>query len=47
MGDVKHSVGDVVNDTVTTMCGARWGLELLGDHFISYVNIYHYAVHPK
>ena len=29
-GDVKYSVGDVVNNIVITMYGARWVLKILG-----------------
>lgn len=29
-GDIKHSLGNTVNNTVITISGARWVLELLG-----------------
>ena len=38
-GDVKYSVGSRVNNIVITIYGTRWALDLLGDHFLSYMNV--------
>ena len=32
---VQHR--NIVNNIVVTMCGARWVLELLEDHFVNYM----------
>ena len=32
----KDSLGKVVNNIVTIMYGARWVLEILGDHSVKY-----------
>ena len=29
-GDVKHGIGNIVNNIVITVCGARWELKILG-----------------
>ena len=42
--DVKYNIGDVVNNTAITMCGARWALKVSGGHF---VKSNHYVVYPK
>ena len=34
--DVKYSTGNIINDIVITMYGARWVLELSKDHFVKY-----------
>lgn len=39
-GDVKYSAGTIVNNIIMTMYSARWVLELLGDHFMNYMNVY-------
>ena len=33
--DVKYSIGNTVNNRIT-MYGARWVLEILGEHFVKY-----------
>ena len=38
-GNVKHSMGNIVNSIVITMCGARWLLDLWGHHFVRYINV--------
>ena len=35
--DVRYTVGNSVNNIVITMCGARWGLELLEGPTVNYV----------
>ena len=35
--DVKSSRGNVVNGIVITKYGARWVLEVSGDHFVNYL----------
>lgn len=37
--EIKHSIGNVVNDTVMTMLGATWVLDLPGNHSVNYVNV--------
>lgn len=44
--DIECSVGSVANDIATIVCGARWVLEIPGDHFEKYM-IDHCAVHLK
>ena len=39
IGDVKYSIGNIVNNIVITMCGVRWVLHLYGDHVLSYTHI--------
>ena len=34
---VKYSVGNTVNKVVRTMHGAKWGLEVVGEHFVKYM----------
>ena len=36
-GDVKYSIGNIVNIIVTTVCGARWALEILGEQCVKYM----------
>ena len=36
-GGIKESTGNIVNNTVTTMCGVRWVLEIPGEHSVKYV----------
>lgn len=36
-GDVKDSVGDIVNNFVITKCGASWVRKHQGEHFVKYV----------
>ena len=31
LGDVKHSIGNIVNNIVMTVYGARWALEISED----------------
>ena len=31
-GNVKYIIGNVVNDIVTIMYGARWALKILGEN---------------
>lgn len=38
-GDVEHSRGNTVNTTVITMYAARWELDFLGGHVLSYINL--------
>ena len=38
----KYSTGNIVNNTVITVCGVRWVLEILGESLCN-----HYAVHLK
>lgn len=33
--DVRYSIGNIVNKTIITMCGAGWALDLLGGHFVN------------
>ena len=33
---VKYSIRNMVNDIVITVYGARWVLEILGEHFVKY-----------
>ena len=35
--DVKYSIGNRVKSIVTTMYGARWLLEISGDHSVKYM----------
>ena len=37
--DVKYNIGNIVSNVVITMYGARWVLDLVGDHIVSYANI--------
>ena len=37
--DIKCSIGDIVNNIVVTMYGARWVLDISGDPFVSYINV--------
>ena len=37
--DVKYTIGNIVNNIVTTMCGAKWVLELSRE---SLHRLYHY-----
>ena len=37
--DVTNSIGNLVNNIVMTVCGARWILDLLGDHFVRHINV--------
>ena len=32
-GDVKHSIGNIVNNIIITTYRVRWVQDLLGDHF--------------
>ena len=32
-------IGNIVDDTVINMYGARWVLDLLRDHFVSHINV--------
>ena len=34
--DVKYSIENVINNTVITMYGARWVLEISGEHYEVY-----------
>ena len=43
-GDVKYHIGSPVSNTVVTVYGARWGLEISGG--ILYM-IKNYAIHLK
>ena len=36
-GDVKYSIVTIVNNTVITMYGARWVLEILGNLFVKHM----------
>lgn len=36
-GDVKESIGDIDNNIVITMYGARRIPEILGEHFVKYI----------
>lgn len=36
-GDATDSLGHIVNNVVVTMCGARWVLEILEEHFVKYM----------
>ena len=38
-GDTKYSIENTVNNSMITMCGARWALEISGEHFMKYVII--------
>lgn len=38
-GDVKYSMGNIVDDVVRTMNGARWAPDLWGNHVLSYTNV--------
>ena len=38
-GDVKYSLGNMVNNIVITMYGATWLLEISVGHFLSYINV--------
>ena len=38
-GNVKYNIGTIVSNIVITMYGARWVLDLVGDHIVSYANI--------
>ena len=44
--DVKYSTGNVINNVITLRC-VRWVLDLLGDHFISYINVQPLCCIPK
>lgn len=37
---MTHSVGNIVNDTVMTLYGDRWNLDLSRDHFIMIAVMY-------
>ena len=37
--DVEYSAGNIVSNDVITLYGASWALDLLGDHFVSYINV--------
>ena len=39
VGDAKESTAITVNNLVTAVCGDRWGPDLPGDPFVSYVNV--------
>lgn len=45
--DVKYGTGNVVNNSVITVNGVRWELELLGHRFLSYTNVYYNTKHMK
>ena len=36
-GDVKYSIVTIVNNTVITMYGAMWVLEILGNLFVKHM----------
>ena len=38
-GDVKYSIGNTVNNTVMTLYGVRWVLDLLGWSLCKYINV--------
>ena len=44
---LKYSTGNIVNDTVMTVHGAKWVLNISGDHFVKYLITYLLAVHLK
>lgn len=46
-GEVKQRIRNTVDNTVITMCGTRWVLEILEDHFVIRRLSGHYAVHLK
>ena len=33
-GDIKYSIGNIVNNILINMCGARWVLEILGESLV-------------
>ena len=37
--DVKYSTGNIVDNIVITVYGARWLLNLRGYHFANYINV--------
>ena len=45
--DVKYSIGNIDNNTVITMYGTRWVLEMLGKYFVKYRLSNHDVVHLK
>lgn len=38
-GDVKYSTRNVVTTVAITVYGARWEIEISGDHFVKYMVI--------
>lgn len=36
-GKVKHSIGNIFKNVVKAMYGARWTLEILGEHTVRYM----------
>ena len=38
MGNVKYSIGNIVNNIVMTIYDVRQVLDLSDDHFLSYIN---------
>ena len=38
-GGVQYSIGNIVSNAVITRYGARWVLQLLGDHILSYISV--------
>ena len=44
-GNIKCNVTNIVNNIAITMYGARWVLEISGEHFVQYMIFY--TVHLK
>ena len=36
---IKYSIGNIVNNIVVTVYGARWVLDTLGEQFVEYLAI--------
>ena len=36
--DIKCSIGNIVSNSIITMYGVKWVLDLSGDHLVSYIN---------
>ena len=46
-GDIKYSIGNIVNSMLITMHGVRWVQDLQDDHSISYIMYNHWGIRLK
>ena len=46
-GDIKYSIGNVVNSSVVAIYGASWILEISGEHSVNIWLSNYYAVYLK
>ena len=46
-GDIKYSIGNIVNSMLITMHGVRWVRDLQDDHSISYIMYNHWGIRLK